>query len=289
MRITLPEEYMPSPGVTITATFLHNMVDQATLDQLEESEVIAGGSIFASSPASGSYGYMVFAANGETGEQQLVWAPRTEVSMTGMPHFLQKTFPAYYFNDQGYQPYKGMACLVPHDLDDSRGNWAGMDASQYSLGPWWHLPRITQDNVCWFEWHSFTYPPKVARPQSKFVAGVYGVVGETYPSSDCMVKVVEHGYCDALVHASYSSNLSGPAVYAILYNGANNDHFPVSTQVLSPADEDTTISMLPLGVVRKVYTESGVTLLPYIFENESSQTNVPYYVARIFFGGLGCV
>ena len=286
MRVTLPAAYMPHPGATITATFLHNMVDNATLDKFEDADILNTAGVLPSTAASGSHGYVVFAP-GSSNERQLTWGPRTEVSLVGMPHWLSKTYAAFYDNDKGYVPYKGLPCLVPNDTDDSRGTWSGMASSQYSLGGWWHLPRITLDNVLWHNWHS-SYLATVY-PDNKYCSGTWGVVADTMASAKSMVKVVEHGYCEALVHASFSSNISGPGVYALRYDFTNNDHFPVATQTISATDEAATITELPLGVVRQVYTASGVTLLPYVYANESSATSVPYYVAKIFFSGFGCL
>ena len=286
MRVTLPAEYLPSPGATITATVLHNMVDNAVLDQLESTEVVITGGVAADTGASGTHNFLQYAPD-SAGDREVTWAPRTDVSLTAVPHWLAKTYAAYYENDQSYVAYKGLPCLVPNDYDSTRGTWADVAASQYSLGGWWHLPRITLDNVLWHRWHINVTVTDY--PTEKYCPGVWGVVAETMSGANTMVKVVEHGYCDALVHASFSSNLSGPAVYAMQYNFSNNDYFPVSTQVLSPTDEAATITQMPLGVVRQVYTDSGITLLPYIYANEASATDVPYYVAKIFFSGFGCL
>lgn len=286
MRITLPLAYQPHPGATITATLIHNMVDNAVLDNLEQTETAVSGAVASASGASGAHSWVLYAPDVD-GDRQLTWAPRTEISLTQTPHWLAKTYAAYFFNDQGYVPYKGLPCLVPADYDSARGNWSGMAASTYSLGGWWHLPRITLDNICWFQWHA-DYGGTV-HPEQKYYPGIWGVVAETSAGANSLVKVVEHGYCDALIHASLSSNLSGPGVYALQYNFANNDQFPVATQTLAPTDEAVTITEMPLGLVRKVFTESGITLLPYVYENESSATNVPYYVARVFFSGFGCL
>jgi hypothetical protein len=146
------------------------------------------------------------------------------------------------------------------------------------------MPRISQDNRLWFHWWS----KSGGTPQraSKFQSGYWGVVDEENDAQNGLCKVLEHGFGQALVHASLSSNVSSPGVYGLLYNPTNQDHFPVATVSADPEADAVTLTFLSLGHCRKVYHESGITLVPYVFENEVSQTNVPYFVAEIFFGGF---
>lgn len=281
MKITLDTAYLPSPGATITPAFLHNMIDNCSIGQLEDSEIIAGGSILAASPASGQHGFIVYA------NQKLVWASDTAVSLEGgVRHWFGKSYPAWYFNLTGYKPYKGMPTLVPGDLDRSRGGWSGAAQTNWSAGGWWMLPRVTQDNQVWFQWWGNISGTRYS--YSKFYSGQWGVMDEENDAQNGLCKVLEHGFGQALVHASYSSNISSPGVYGLLYNDTNKDHFPVATIGFDAENERATITFMGLGHCRKVYIDSGITLVPYVFENEVSQTNVPYYVAEIFFGGFGC-
>ncbi len=281
MKISLDSSFLPSPGATITPAFLHNMVDNCVINQLEASEYEAGGTILAASPASGQHGFMVLSS------QKLVWAPHTNVSLEGgVRHWFGKSYPAWYFNLTGYQPYKGLPTLVPGDLDRSRGGWSGAAQTTWSAGGWWMLPRVTQDNRLWFHWWSES--SGTPQPSSKFFSGYWGVMDEENDAQNGLCKVLEHGFGQALVHASYSSNISSPGSYGLLYNESSDDHFPVATIGFDAENEAATITYMGLGHCRKVYVESGITLVPYIFENEASQTQVPYYVAEIFFGGFGC-
>lgn len=281
MKITLAAEYLPAPGATITPTFLHNMVDNCVLNQLEDSELTVGGTLLASSAASGSHTFLALAG------QKLVWNPRTEVSLEGATrHWFGKAYPAWYFNTNGYQPYKGMPTLVPGDINESRGGWSTAPGTNWSAGGWWMLPRVTQDNQLWFNWWGKSGGTRYS--YTKFFSGQWGVMDEENDAQNGLCKILEHGFGQALVHASYSSNISSPGVYGLLYNDTNKDHFPVATIGFDAENERATITFMGLGHCRKVYVESGITLVPYVYENEASQTNVPYYVAEIFFGGFGC-
>jgi hypothetical protein len=281
MKIHLDSAYLPSPGATMTPAFLHAMVDNCTLNSLEDSEITVGGSILTSSPASGTVGFVVLA------NQKLVWAPNTNVSLEGgTRHWFGKAYPAWYVNTHGYRPYKGMPTLIPGDLNKSAGDYSNAPATAWTAGGWWMLPRVSQNNNLWFHWWSKS--GATVRSWSKFFPGSWGVMDEENDAQNGLCKILEHGFGQALVHASFSSNLSAPGSYGLLYNATNQDHFPVATKGFDAENEAATITYMGLGHCRKVYTESGITLVPYVNESEASQTNVPYYVAEIFFGGFGC-
>lgn len=106
-------------------------------------------------------------------------------------------------------------------------------------------------------------------------------------------KVCNLGMVDAFVHYSLSTSFSPNDIYA-LYHSVNalgitlNSRIPISWN--GGNTSNVTASFLPYGLIRKVFTSSGVTL--FTMPRESTAYSLgpqPFYVARIWFWGQPCL
>lgn len=281
MRLIPDYDILPSPGTTMTALLLHNLVDQASLTSFTTDDFSdAGGSLLIGTNVSGTHALLTQLYDRAWYQQDTA----VSVSGDGLRTLLGKADLAYYDSPHGHKPVRGMPCLVPHHGDHNRGSWSGW--SCYSLAAQHYVPRITLDQVLQGEFHAYLAPNWFGDQVAW--RGVHGVVDETVDASAGLVKMCHYGFCRAFVHASLSNEVSLPgAVYGIQWNQTDNTLMPVAISYTDPSQ--ITITEVPLGLVRKVYTESGVTLVPMVYENEASATNCPYYVAEVFFGGFPCL
>lgn len=281
MQLTPDYSILPSPGTTMTPALLHALVDQASLTRFTSDDLTeVSGALRTSTNVSGTHQFL-------TALNDIVWYQNdTPVSLSGdgMRTLLGKADLVYYDSPHGHTPVRGLPCMVPHFGDHSRGSWSGW--SCYSLAAQCYIPRITLDQILQGEFHGFYSPNWYG--DSVMWNGIHGVVDETVDASSGLVKMVTHGFARAFVHASLSNELTLPhTVYGIQWNQAHRSLMPVSMNYTDLSQ--VTMMEIPLGLVRKVYTESGITLVPMIYENEVSATNCPYYVAEVFLGGFPCL
>lgn len=281
MRLTPSSDYLPAPGHTVTATYLHNLVDNATLGQFtadDFSDAAGDGLLVGSNPTTTHYWL---------NQTDDVYAQvHSAVSLTnpGLRALLAKCDVVYFESAHGNQPYKGMMCGVPHVMDKSRGSWSSW--SNYSLASHWYLPRASIDNITQGD---FYVPAVPSQYTGIYWTHVWGVVDEDLGGSSGLLKMATYGFCQALVHASLSNELSLPgAIYGLAWEGTTTDVLlPAAINYTDPSYY--TLTAIPLGLVRKVYTESGITQVPMVYDNEASATNCPYYVAEVFLGGFPCL
>jgi hypothetical protein len=278
-----PPSY-PAPGTTITAAYLHSLVDDLEISDFSTSDFNDLGAGAAYGGTAGN-AYLRQTTPDETQGLEAWRMPVSTVSLAGYGYrqLLGKVDLAFYSNSNSHVPYKGMPCFVPGYPDDAKQDWSGYTA--YRVTDWWIVPRISLDQLHWFKFHSYLVAPSVDYADALHVGEVRAVVEEDGPS-DGLVKICQYGYCDALVHATHSNELSLPGtVYALRYGFDDNSMLPVAMNFTD--NSAYTSTHVPLGLVRQVYTASGVTLLPFVREDAvaDASSNAPYYVARIFLGG----
>lgn len=278
MRCTPRGIDYPEPGATMTAAKLHAMVDNASLTQFELAELSGLGSGAAVGSLAGDY-YM------RQVNEEVYHQPVSAISLSGygLRSLLGKCDLAWYECEYGYVAQKGMPAFMPGSAINTRGNWSGWTAYKHSASM--YFPRVSQDQQSWFGFPAFYV--STSYPDAAQVEQVYGIVDEAL-TKDGLIKWCTYGYCDALVHATLSNGLSLPGtIYQLSYDFTDGTLLPCAVQYTDPSA--FTLSGMPMGLVRRVYTESGVTQLPFVYESESSASLVPYYVARIFFGGWPCL
>jgi len=103
------------------------------------------------------------------------------------------------------------------------------------------------------------------------------------------IEVVYKGPSEALVHASLSSSFDGNDLYCLYYKAGNPMlQFPVSWNGSNVSSAH--FPHVPWGVIRKVYTESGVTnVAHHRVSTDYSLAAQPYYVADVWFWGEPCL
>jgi hypothetical protein len=101
------------------------------------------------------------------------------------------------------------------------------------------------------------------------------------------------GMCDAFVHYSLSSSFSPGDLYAFYYNKTDIGlSIPTSVPISwhGSRASGVTACQVPYGVIRQVYTTSGVTnIAPPMESTTYSLGPQPFYVARIWFWGSPCL
>lgn len=268
----------PAPGATITPAYLHALVDDATLNEFVPGDFNdLGGGLSAGDDGTVN-AWMRQPTTYEVYRQPI---STVSISVYGTRQLYGKVDLAYYKNTKGWQPTKGNVCHVPSWGDNTRQDWSGYTAMQSSGS--WNLPRISIDMKHWNHVNGWAFPG-TDYPDVVYHGQTWGIVDENGPA-DGVTKVCQYGYCDAYIHAGLSTELTLPgSVFGLLFNYTDGTRVPVS--MAYAATPGFTADIYPLGVVRQVYTDSGVTSVPFILESASpGATSMNCYVAKIFLGG----
>jgi len=276
MRAT-PASY-PEPGATMTADYLHGLVDNTTLNEFEVAELtnIGGGLSSGDDPTTE-------AAMRQTTDYEVYRDPVSTISLAsfGTRQLTGKIDLAYYKNTEGWQPTNGNVCYYPGHADNAREHWSGWTC--YPGSGMWQVPRISVDMKLWNQFNGWLFP-STTYSEVTYPGQVWGVVEEG-GTGDGLVKVCQYGFCDAFVSAEFSTELTLPnSVFGVLYSHAAKTFVPASMGYAT--DPGYTVNIHPLGLVRRVYTDSGITSIPFVIEADSpGNTSMDVYMAKIFLGG----
>lgn len=284
MKVGLTADYVPQPGTTITRNYLYGLVDNLQISDFQNSDFAelggSGALLVAASPASGVHPLL----ESHSGELFMNYPSTVSAGRVQLPQLLVRTTLGYY-EGPADTPVKGQLCWFPSYADNQFRNRAFSGWSNYSCGVYWHVPRLCLSNYLlghfWSWYNNTTYQ------DSYCFNRVYGVVERTVGSAKTVVNVVEHGFCDALVHSTFSNSFEPGDVYAVHYAEAQGWMVPVSMRYTDLSA--FTITEIPLGVVRQVFTDSGTTLVPLVTDDETPGDDAAWYVARVFFGGIPCL
>lgn len=278
MRVTPAS--VPVPGATMTASYLHSLVDGCTLNEFVSGDFndLGGGLSAGNDPSEVAYMRQLQTTSSEVYRDT---ASTVSLSPYGMRQLTGKVDLAYYKNTKGWTPTKGSVCHVPGWGDNTRQDWSGYTSA--SLSGMWAAPRISVDMKHWSHINGWAFP-STDYPDTCHHGEVWGIVEEDGPA-DGITKVCQYGYCDAYVNIDMSTDATSPgAVFGLLFNYTDGTRVP--TAMGFPTTPGYTANFYPLGLVRQVYTASGVTSVPFILESDTpGATNMNCYVAKIFLGG----
>jgi hypothetical protein len=283
MKLSYSLTNIPLNGATITPAVLHGMVDHLTFGSLGATEIISGGDgiHIGDTPATSPDAFVQII------DKELYSRPNTNVSLTSWPvrTGMGKSFLAFWTNvgaPNTYAPTKGMPCWT---ADGGLHHCADFSLiTGFSLTSLWALPKVVMSQKQWGRWWDWYNVTNTFYPAGYNKGTLWFLMDETISMDKGIVKCLDYGWGTAMVHATLSNSLVPGAIYGIRYNVTDQNWFPVSWDHTNPSE--ATLTVLPLGIVRRVHLTSGVTAVPYIIEQATSMTMVSYYVADVFFGGV---
>ena len=301
MELSIKPDFVPSPGATIPPRAnIHDIIDNAI--------VTASGSIANTGPFdtvssySLSYAGSVQYLRGEGVKVGHV----TAMSLTGVlyDHLFTKGGVAYW--SPGSAPsgarviQRGMpAFLYPNPgpgahLFDYEGRLAGKnspgaaDSTLDGDDRYRHIFPVVNGDLRAVEQSAIT-----------MTSDGYQLLTNITPFAICRqttttvtlqpIEVIFKGPAQALVHASLSRTFDGNDLYCLYYKaGTPVLQYPVSWNGSNISAAH--FPHIPWGVIRRVYTESGVTEVTHhrIDDNYTASAE-PYYVADVWFWGEPCL
>jgi hypothetical protein len=272
---------VPMNGATITSAALHAMVDHIAISNFGATEVEGGGSgvHVGSSPATNTDAFVQLI------DRELYSRPNTAVSLQGgwpMRGGFGKTFLAFWSNraaPNSYTPPRGMPCWVADTNMPTIADFSVVTG--VSLTSLWALPKVVFRQSQWGHWWDYA-SPNTFYPSGLDPNMLWFLLDETINVEQGIVKCLDYGWGLAMVHATLSNSLQPGDLYGIRKT-TDLTWFPVSWNHTNPSE--VTVTVWPLGIVRRVHLSSGVTAVPFITEHATSMTMVSYYVADVFFGG----
>lgn len=296
VQLNIAANYVPSPGTTIVASVIHRIVDQAT--------VTASGSVDNTGPFdvvssySLSYpGSIQFVQN-----SGLKVGHATDMSLTPVlyDNLLAKGGVAYFHPasapTMANTMYKGLPAFIYPNPGPGAGLLGYKDRTTAK-----NSPGATTDSLDGDARYRHAFPivnGDLKRvEQSGVTISTYGITVPTRFSPFVMcnqtttaatlqpIEVIFKGPSEALVHASLSSSFNKNDMFALRMSGSSPFmNYPVSWD--GTGDNE----YVPYGVIRDVYTASGVTnIVHHRITDGYSLAAQPYYVARIFFWGEPCL
>jgi hypothetical protein len=298
----------------MTAGAIHRIIDDATVS-VDTAGLTAGDGTIMNT----SSGYTNCASTVQwnpdtackmvhcTAVSEIVIKPDSFLTKTGLA-----TFATFSAASDVADVYKGMPAwfckLAPvRDWPDN-ANSAGYSLGRYKIP---HTTPVLTDSRSRHVFPLVTGDPK---PILETYAKQYKINGTALYTSLCNIEpltllamdseahgaplqnieVVFTGPAEALLHASLSSSFNPNDLYCIYYakEGTLTNDYMLRQPVSWNGSAVTTYTRchVPWGVVRQVYTSSGVTMI----RNQQGKTDYslaaqPYYVADIFFWGMPCL
>lgn len=276
--------FLLDTGATLSAAQVHAVVDNAEVyDLLEEDIDLSQAGILVGT----TYTAILPSAQVLSGEPVAVFHTGASMYPASLyfgiaagkhemaAHWHQRSGP-------GVQSVPvGWPICIPHN-DQVWGDsllFQGQEIADYHL-----VPYISADpRLVYPHWTSSTGGGKGMLPGDPVFINMQAVTAIGY------TKVLTLGFADALVHYSLSSSFSPGDLYA-LYHSDNAMGVSVKTRVPiswhGSNHSGVTMSFLPYGLIRKVFTDSGVTNVAMPVESTIySLAAQPFFVARVWFWG----
>lgn len=319
--------YLPDTGTELSPALIHRIVDEASVQDISfnvtQDAAIAEGTAYTAlvpsmqllggqTPVGVYPSTMSFCAQnmyfgvGANQEMSGWWSQRQGAwpKVTGVSFNAVATGVTYWYSSDG-QNWTSSASAVSGLTCASFTS-----GSQFILPGWpvsipWLDQSYTVDASCKWITNSFVVPSISGdfRDYRNVINIPSGSGGGLLPGDPIFINtmaVTETGYTKvctlgmvhAFVHYSLSTSFSPNDIYA-LYNSPNaipgvKTRVPVSWDGVESSG--VTLYMLPYGVIRQVYTSSGVTT--FNTPRESTAYSIgpqSFYVASIWFWGRPCL
>lgn len=311
-RIKISPTFVPAPGATVTPNLIHRIIDEADV-MVDTSGLQAGiGNIMTASNYTESAGTVQF--NIDTAVCKLYHATACSEINVACDNFLTKaglaTWAPISAVSNVANVYKGQPAFFPKRIEP----WGYHVGGDYNAGRYklsgatgnpltdsrsrFFFPFVTGD--CKSRFPTFDAATKVVSNYTRFIEmeamALFAQDSDTTKQFQS-IEIVFKGPAEALVHASLSSSFNPNDLYAIYYckegslDASMQDlcYQPVSWH--GSAVTTYTRCQIPYGVIRKVHTSSGITMIQMQHARASgfSLPAQPYYVADIFFWGVPCL
>jgi len=310
-RLRVSPGFVPAPGATVTPALLHRIVDDAVVSINTDGLSAGSGNIMAVTTYTLTAPSVQFNPDTAckmvhcTAVSELAIRPENLVTRSGLATYA--SFSAVSNVANTYKGLPGWFCR----RTPSR-NWPWDNAAGYSL-PKYKIPHsapAADDARSRFIFPIVTGDPKplaaTYADQYRFVAGntftspksidaMTIFAGDSSVGEDEIqnIEVIFNGPAEALVHASLSSSFNKNDLYGVYYSLEDTLTTCLMRQPVSwcgSAITAATRCIIPWGVVRQVYTDSGVTMVqPPNGSGDYALAAQPYYVADIFFWGMPCL
>lgn len=311
-RLSVTPGYVPAPGATMTAARIHQIVDEATVNINTDGLSAGTGNIMeAASGYTTTQPSIQFNINTAckivhcSAVSEVVILPDSYIAHTGLATFA--TFSAVSSVANTYKGLPAWFCKRTPYRAWLWDNTAGYSLAKFKIP---HTGAALTDSRSHFVFPLVTGDPKPL--EATYAAKYRFLAGNTYTSPKALdamaifggdsdpdvaglqnIEVIFNGPAEALVHASLSSSFNKNDLYGVYYSLENTLTTCLMRQPVSwcgSAVTTATRCIIPWGVIRQVYTSSGVTLVqPPNGSGDYSLDPQPYYVADIFFWGMPCL
>ena len=303
-RVSIRGTFLPSQGYTVTADALHRIVDEAVVE-IDDNGLVAGDGTIMVAPT-----YTAVAAT-------LQWNPDTACKMVhaegsneiniSAENFLTKSalalYPTYSAASETAHSYKGMPAWFPARTPVREWVWdngtipGGRHKTEHTPAAGdartgYVFPIVTGDPKPYLPTFATLFNQNSTNRtcfRHYDPVGVFARDTDTEQHNTQLTEVIMSGPAQVMVHADLSSSFDPNDLYCMYYavEGQLAEHVirqPVSWHGSSVTT--ATRCQIPWGVIRHVYTESGVTMvraqqgdIDYTLDAQ------PYYVADVWLWG----
>lgn len=278
--------FLPDTGATLTTAIVHRIVDEASVEGLTDGMVFSTVGIVVGSAYTAVLPSLQFI--GTEPKAVMHTAASFYPAQLAFGMLASRDMEGYWDKRSGAGNQSipvGWVVSVPHN-DQVFADTPAFTGQRIAESHW--VPFISGDpRIVYPHWTSSTGGGRGMLPGDPCFINLQAVTNNGY------TRLCTIGFCDALVHYSLSSSFSPGDIYA-LYHSNNDIGIAQKTRVpISWHGSNTsgvTLAFLPYGLIRQVFTASGVTNIALPQESTAySLGPQPFYVARIWFWGQPCL
>lgn len=300
VELNISPDYVPSPGTTITASVIHNIIDRAL--------VTTSGSVPNTGPFDTVASYSLsYNASVQFKEYSgLKTGHVTDMSLSavlydnlfskgGVAYFepasapsvanmIQKGMPAFVYPNPG----PGAMLLGKKDRLTGKNSPGATTSSLDGDDRYRHVFPVVNGDLKAAQQDAVTISSYGINLFTSFVP--FALANQTTTAATLQpIEVVYKGPAEALVHASLSSTFDGNDLYCLYFKAGDPlVQYPVSWNGSNVSAAH--FPHVPWGVIRKVYTSSGTTdVVAHRADTSYSLSAQPYYVADVWFWGEPCL
>lgn len=287
--------YLPDPNATLSQAMVHRIIDDADVEVDVGDIDLSAANVIAIGPDE-STAYTDLRPSLQARDQEFGLFHVSGISLTGkvLDNVFRKQMNAYWRNPSDMTDTKLLPGW-PVYISRAYQTWADQtDWLGYSLAVEWALPWVQADpTLNHTRWNNNSGGSN-GNHRGIMARDVFLINDLNCTTATIALTTASFiGMTEALVHYSLSSSFNPGDLYALYHS---DDALGVSRIMRIPVSwngsniSGITFPFMPLGIIREVYTASGVTTIAVPFEQTvgSPPDAQPYYVAKIFFWGCVC-
>lgn len=277
LRVT--PSYLPSDGDAATAAVVHRIVDEATVEVpsallVGASDIMVVTTYTAAYPSLQSLGEAVSAffhsAVSAIGSAVELGPGRGVLSVWPTVASL----PAGTVIPKGWPVYISRSAQVNADRIGDVGTL---------IAAMFRLPQVQCDPRCVYPHHATSTIGIAANDQ-------FFLTKAAVAANPAMVPLLYAGMGEALVHYSLSSSFSPNDLLALYHSSGLGIYTRIPVSWHGSNNSGATLNHVPYGVIRQVFTDSGVTMISMPRESTAySLAAQPFLVAQVWFWGQPCL